>query len=113
MLSKSDEIQILRETIAKLGRDSYLGPWLADQMPSIESALASDYPPEAYALSIHEARIHCEKIIGQANDEADAIEKRAKADAEKLREAACKFNELIRSDLKRSIESALQRIEKY
>jgi hypothetical protein len=112
-MTKSDEIQILRETIAKLGRDSYCGPWLADQLPSIESAITSDYPPEAYAFSIHEARIHCEKIIAQANDESAAIEKRAKADSEKLREAACKFNESIRSDLKRSIESALQRIERY
>ena len=112
-MTKSDEIQILRETIAKLGRDSYCGAWLAYQLPSIESAITSDYPPETYALSIHEARIHCEKIIAQANDESAAIEKRAKSDAEKLREAACKFNESIRSDLKRSIESALQRIERY
>jgi hypothetical protein len=112
-MTKSQEIQIIRETIAKLGRDSYSGAWLADQLPSIESAIASDYPPETYALSIHEARIHCEKLISQANDEAVAIEKRAKADAEKLREAACKFNDSIRADLKRSIESALQRIERY
>ena len=112
-MTKSQELQILRETIAKLGKDSYCGAWLADQLPSIEFAITSDYPPETYALSIHEARIHCEKIIGQANDEADAIKKRAKADAEKLRESACKFNESIRADLKRSIESALQRIERF
>ena len=112
-MTKSEEIQILRDTIAKLGKDSYCGAWLADQLPSIESAIASDYPPETYALSIHEARTHCEKIISQANGEAVAIEKRAKIEAEKLREAACKFNESIRADLKRSIESALQRIERY
>jgi hypothetical protein len=112
-MTKSEEIQVIREAILRLGSDSYLGPWLADQLPSIESAIASDYPPETYALSIHEARIHCEKLIGQANEESAAIEKRAKADAEKTREAACKFNESIRSDLKRSIESALQRIERY
>ena len=112
-MTKSDEIQILRETIAKLGQNSYCGAWLADQLPSIESAITSDYPPEAYALSIHDARIHCEKLISQANEESATIEKRAKIEAEKLRESACKFNESIRSDLKRSIESALQRIERY
>jgi plasmid stabilization system protein ParE len=112
-MTKSQELQILRETIAKLGQNSYCGAWLADQLPSIESSITSDYPPETYALSIHEARIHCEKIISQAKDESAAIEKRAKADAEKLRETACKFNESIREDLKRSIESALQRIERY
>lgn len=112
-MTKSQEIQIIREAIEKLGQNSYCGAWLADQLPSIESALASDYLPEVYAISIHEARIHCEKLINQAKDESAAIEKRAKADAEKLRESACKFNESIRSDLKRSIESALQRIERY
>ena len=112
-MTKSQEIQIIREAIAKLGQNSYCGPWLADQLPSIESALASDYPPETYALSIREARTHCEKLISQAKDESAAIEKRAKSDAEKLRESACKFNESIRADLKRSIESALQRIERY
>ena len=112
-MTKSQEIQIIRDAIALLGVNSYCGPWLADQLPSIESSITSDYPPETYALSIHEARIHCEKIIGQAKDESAAIEKRAKAEAEKLRESACKFNESIRADLKRSIESALQRIERF
>ena len=112
-MTKSDEIQILRETIAKLGQNSYPGPWLADQLPSIESAITSDYPPEVYVLSIVAARRQADEIISNAKDEADAIEKRAKIEAEKLREAACKFNESIRSDLKRSIESALQRIERF
>lgn len=112
-MTKSEEIQILRDAIAKLGRDSYCGSWLSDQLPSIESALASDYLPEVYAFSIHEARIHADKIVAQAKEESASIEARAKADAEKLREAACRFNESIRADLKRSIESALQRIERY
>jgi len=112
-MTKSQEIQIIREAIAKLGQNSYCGPWLADQLPAIESAITSDYPPEAYAFSIREANIHSEKIIKLATDEAVAIEKRAKIEAEKLREAACQFNESIRADLKRSIESALQRIERY
>lgn len=112
-MTKSQEIQIIRDAIALLGVNSYCGPWLADQLPSIESAIASDYPPEAYAFSLREAHIHCEKLIAMAKDESAAIEKRAKADAEKLREAACKFNDSIRADLKRSIESALQRIERF
>ena len=105
-MTKSDELQVIREAISRLGSDSYLGPWLADQMPSIESALASDYPPEAYALSIHEARIHCEKLVNKAKEESEAILARAKAEAEKERQKACKFNESIRSDLLRAIESA-------
>ena len=112
-MTKSEEIQILRDAIAKLGRDSYCGAWLADQLPSIESALASDYLPEVYAFSIQEARIHAEKIIAQAKEEAASIEARAKSDAEKTREAACRFAESIRSSLKRDIESALHKIESF
>lgn len=108
---KSKEIEILRNTIELLGPNSYCGPWLSDQMPSIESALASDYSPDVYAFSIHEARIHCEKIIAEAKREAAEIEARAKREAEKTREAACRFNQSIRADLRRSIESALARID--
>lgn len=93
-MTKSEEIQILRDAIAKLGKDSYCGAWLTDQLPAVESAIASNYPPEVYAFSIHEARIHAEKIIAQA-----------KADAEKTRESACKLTKSIRSDLKRSIRA--------
>lgn len=105
-MTKSEELQVIREAISRLGSDSYLGPWLADQLPSIESALASDYPPEAYALSIREARIHCETLVNQAKEESAAILARAKADAEKERQKACQFNESIRADLLRAIESA-------
>lgn len=112
-MTKSEEIQILRQSANWLGRDSYCGAWLSDQLPSIESALASDYPPEAYAFSIHEARIHADKIVAQAKEEAASIEARAKSDAEKTREAACRFADSIRSSLKRDIESALHKIESF
>ena len=112
-MTKSQEIQIIREAIEKLGVNSYCGHWLADQLPSIESAITSDYPPETYAFSIREANIHSEKIIKLAKDEAAAIEKLAKIDADRIRESACKFSESVRSDLKQSIESALYRIEKF
>lgn len=112
-MTKSQEIQIIREAIEKLGVNSYCGHWLADQLPSIESAITSDYPPEAYAFSLREAHIHCEKLISMAKEESAAIEKLAKVDAGRIREAACNFSDSVRSDLKQSIESALYRIEKY
>ena len=112
-MTKSEEIEILRQAANWLGRDSYCGAWLADQLPSIESALLSDYLPEVYALSISEARIHCGKIIEQAKIEAQEIEARAKSDAEKTRESACRFVDSIRQSLKRDIESALHKIESF
>lgn len=112
-MTKSDEIKVLHDAIAKLGRESYCGAWLSDQLPSIESALASDYLPDVYAFSIQEARIHADKIVAQSKIEAQEIEARAKSDAEKTRESACRFADSIRSSLKRDIESALHRIERF
>lgn len=111
-MTKSDEIQVIREAISRLGSNSYLGPWLDDQMPSIESALASDYPPEAYAFSIREARIHCETLVNQAKKESAEILARAKADAEKERRKACQFNKSIRADLLRAIENARHQLNR-
>ena len=44
-MTKQDELDILRDTIARLGPNSYLGPWLQDQLPWIESDMRSDIPP--------------------------------------------------------------------
>lgn len=62
---------------------------------------------------LREAHIHCAKLISMAKEESALIEKIAKIDADRVREAACKFSESVRGDLKQSIESALYRIEKY
>lgn len=111
-MTKSEEIQVIREAISRLGPGSYLGPWLADQLPSIESALASDYGPEAYAFSIAEARIHCEKLVSQALEEAEKTRARAKADAEAEREKACHFCDRARADLLRALERARHELTK-
>ena len=44
-MTKNDELSILRDAIARLGPHSYLGPWLEDQLPWIESDMRSDIPP--------------------------------------------------------------------
>ena len=83
-MKKSDELQIIREAIFHLGSDSYLGPWLADQMPSIEFAIDSDYPPDSRALSFSESRKLAEETIRAAKEQAAAIEKESKEQAERL-----------------------------
>jgi hypothetical protein len=93
-MTKSQEIQIIREAIEKLGVHSYCGPWLTDQLPAIESAIASDYPPEAYAFSIHEARKQADKIIGEARREAFKLERDSIAQSKARFDAADK--ELMR-----------------
>jgi hypothetical protein len=44
-MTKNEELEILRDTISRLGPNSYLGPWLEDQLPWIESDMRSDIPP--------------------------------------------------------------------
>ena len=44
-MTKDQELEILRDTIARLGVNSYVGPWLLDQLPWIESDMRSDIPP--------------------------------------------------------------------
>lgn len=45
-MTKSDEIAILRDTVQRLGPNSYCGPWLADQLQQIEADMRSDLSPQ-------------------------------------------------------------------
>jgi len=78
-MTKAQEIEILRETVARLGATSYCGPWLADQLDSVESAIASDFAPEAYAMSMREARIHCGQLLADARAEVVRMERNSAA----------------------------------
>lgn len=67
--TKDEEIAILRRAIAALGDNSYLGPFLREQLPFMESCIRSDMPP----TPLHQAQRMCNEIISQA--EKDAREK--------------------------------------
>jgi len=103
-MTKAQEIEILRDTVARLGATSYCGPWLADQLPSIESAITSDFAPECYAMSIREARIHCGQLLAEARAEIATMERVSAAQAKARFDAAEKeiarkvagFREILR-----------------
>tara|TARA_R110000868_G_scaffold391821_1_gene662110 strand:+ start:379 stop:708 length:330 start_codon:yes stop_codon:yes gene_type:complete len=103
-MRKAQEIEILRNAVAQLGANSYCGPWLADQLPSIEDAITSDFPPENYAMSIREARIHCDKLLSAAKHECAKMERDSAAQAKARFEAGTK--ELAR--LKESTREVLR-----
>jgi hypothetical protein len=42
---KAEELGILDRAIAQLGRDSYLGPWLASVRDEVERDIRSDFSP--------------------------------------------------------------------
>lgn len=83
-MTKSDEKAFLQQVIATLGRESYCGDWLKQQFPAIEFAIDSDYPPESRALSFSESRKLAAETIRAAKEQAAAIEKESKEQAEKL-----------------------------
>jgi len=84
-MTKHQEIEILRDTIARLGPDSYCGPWLSGQLGAIESAMASDYSPACYALSPSEALKESMRLIQEAKADAAKIRADASADGDRER----------------------------
>lgn len=58
VITKAEEIEILRRAAAGLGPDSYCGPWLMDQLPCIERDLRSDFPPVGTWASVREEHAH-------------------------------------------------------
>lgn len=45
MKTKDQELAILDEAIAKLGQDSYLGPWIYSIRAELKATMASDFFP--------------------------------------------------------------------
>lgn len=112
-MTKAQEIEIIREAIARLGSGSYCGPWLAGQLGAIESALSSDYPPGAYALNPAEATLRAAEIIQSAKEDAANIRQNAEKDAAAVRDKAINFCADTRNAVRRDLESALARITRY
>jgi cell division septum initiation protein DivIVA len=81
-MTKQDEIKLLAKVIGQFGRDSYIGPWLADNRFQIEADIKSDIcinvkMPNAARLEaesiLTEAREQAGKLIADANAAALAL----------------------------------------
>jgi cell division septum initiation protein DivIVA len=105
-MTKSDEIQILREAAAKLGSQSYCGPWLAEQLQFIESAMRSDIEPGAAGLSWSATWDECAEMKRDAEAYAKETRENAEKEAHRAIEAALTRADRIRADLKAEIERA-------
>jgi hypothetical protein len=90
MITKKEELEIITETIAKLGEKSYLGPWLLSVRFELEAAIRSDLVPE---ISLKDTRDQCEKLVMDANRQANSMLTRAENQvAEKEKEAKALMN---------------------
>lgn len=109
-MTKSEEKAFLRHAVSFLGVNSYCGQWLADQLPAIESAIDSDYPPDSRALSFAESRKLADETIRAANDQAAAIEKESKEQSEKLILRARSLIEQEKEQARQNLRRALSAI---
>jgi len=80
-MEKNEEIRILRETVNKLGRNSYTGDWLAGLIPEIEGLMRADICP---TITINEAKQQAAAIIDEARGKAADIEAKAKIEADTI-----------------------------
>lgn len=91
-MTKNQEIQILRDAVAKLSLDSYCGPWLAQQIEIVESAIKSDFFPTVdlretardCANMARQCRVDCDGAIARAKKEADQVVASARKDADRI-----------------------------
>ena len=94
-MTKNEEIQVVRDAAAKLGRNSYCGPWLESVADEVLAEMRSDYPPSP--------------SIAAAQRQADEIIRGAKAHAEDLLKAARKMAEDIRNDNVRKLNADIDK----
>lgn len=103
-MNKNFELEILRDCVAKLGRNSYCGAWLAEILPSIESDIQADLVPTA---TIAATRIECERMVDDAKQRASELISAAESKAVRI-EAECNAT---RGRLRRDLNAALDRME--
>jgi hypothetical protein len=81
-VTKAREVELLDETIATFGPDSYLGPWLAEYRESIRADIANDLSVSAPLPSV--ARAESVAILNRATEDAAAIVETARRKAQAL-----------------------------
>jgi hypothetical protein len=84
-MNKSAELAVLDEAILKVGRDSYLGPWLAEIRAEVEALIRSDIFP---TISLNETSLRREELIKEAREEAGKIVASANRKAEQIESVA-------------------------
>ena len=70
MITKKEELEIITETISKLGEKSYLGPWLLSVRHELEAMMRADCFP---CISLTEAKEDALKIVKEGERQADQI----------------------------------------
>jgi hypothetical protein len=106
--TKQQELDIMKRAIAALGDNSYLGPFLKEQLPFMEHAIRSDMPPTCLADADKMSR----DIVAQARAEAGEIVKHAKAKADQIIKGAENYNDNAKKAIKDACETTIHHLNR-
>ena len=85
-MTKQHEMDLYDEFTAKLGHDSYLGPWLAGMRESVFADIRNDFAPAPLAPSV--AYTRAARIVEVAKAEAERLLAHAQTNASARAQAA-------------------------
>jgi len=104
-MTKAEEIMVLRNAIDRLGRDSYVGPWLESVVYQVEDCIKSDFPPENFVPTIPATREEAARMI----EDAARLATKTIEDAKRR---AGQIEDKMRERLKRHRVFILEQLEK-
>lgn len=104
-MNKRQELEVLADAIAKLGPDSYLGPWLLNISAEVKRAIWSDFLPE---LSLAQAKADCDNMRREAKSVLDKAHQSAKDIIEAGHRTVRANNEIAKLDVNKAIEGAIK-----
>lgn len=107
-MNKSEELAILRNTIRKLGPNSYCGPWLASVADEVEREVRGDFFPTP---SIAATQQTCDEMLKFARSTAADIEAAARAKAERRLKATEDSIAGIKDRAAIALRTALENLE--
>ena len=105
-MTKQQEIEVLTKTIAALGPDSYLGPWLAEVKSEVERNIRSDFFPQ---ITIADSVERGNQLIARAKSDAAAIVAAAEGRAKEIVLSAQRTRDNVAS----AIHAAQREINKW
>jgi hypothetical protein len=109
-MTKLEELAILAETVQRLGPNSYLGPWLADSLPTLRGWVQSDmFPPTAEALALQAAadRHQAAELLKAAGTEHTAALARCEEMRREAREQGIREAQAMRSRARAAVLEAI------
>ena len=106
-MTKQQELFILDAAIAKLGMDSYLGPWLKDVRASAEADMTNDV---VVSPSLSHTRELCRDLVERTTKSNIELVAQAKAAADKTKREADVYVSNLRYCALHALRQALEKL---